>query len=51
MRFTSPSVAKLALPPGKSDHIVFDDGLPGFGVRLRAGGKKVWIAQYRVGTR
>ncbi|KAB0680151.1 tyrosine-type recombinase/integrase [Aureimonas leprariae] len=51
MRFTGPSVARLALPDGKSDHIVFDDGLPGFGIRLRAGGKKVWIAQYRVGSK
>lgn len=51
MRFTNPSVARLALPAGKSDHIVFDDGLPGFGIRLRAGGKKVWIAQYRVGSK
>jgi integrase len=44
-------LAKLSLPPGKSDHIVFDDDLPGFGLRLRAGGKRAWIAQYRVGSK
>lgn len=51
MKFTKPAVAKLALPEGKSELIVFDDALPGFGLRLRAGGKRVWIAQYRVGTK
>lgn len=49
VRLTKPNVAKLELPPGKSETIVFDDALPGFGVRIRAGGKRVWIAQYRVG--
>ncbi|WP_046867480.1 tyrosine-type recombinase/integrase [Microvirga massiliensis] len=51
MRLTKQTLAKLSLPAGKSDHIVFDDDLPGFGVRLRAGGKRVWIVQYRVGSK
>ncbi len=51
MRLTKPNLARLTLPPDKSELIVFDDGLPGFGVRLRAGGKRVWITQYRVGTK
>lgn len=51
MRLTSANVSRLTLPEGKMDHVVFDDGLPGFGVRLRAGGKRVWIAQYRVGKK
>lgn len=51
MKFTKQSIADLALPGGKSDAIWFDDMLPGFGVRLRAGGKAVWIVQYRVGQR
>jgi integrase len=51
MRLTRPAVARLALPEGKSEAIVFDDGLPGFGVRLRAGGKRVWVAQYRIGSK
>ena len=45
MRLTRPALASLAIPPGRSELIVFDDTLPGFGVRLRAGGKRVWIAQ------
>jgi integrase len=51
MRLTGSTVARPSLPEGKSDLIVFDDALPGFGVRLRAGGKRVWIAQYRVGSK
>src|SRR3712207_2557602 len=51
MRLTRPNVACLSLPAGKTDHIEFDDALPGFGVRLRAGGKRVWIAQYRMGQK
>lgn len=51
MRLTRPALANLALPPGRSELIVFDDILPGFGVRLRAGGKRVWIAQYRMGKK
>jgi hypothetical protein len=45
MKFTKTNVAELTLPAGKADLIVFDDAMPGFGVRLRAGGKRSWIAQ------
>jgi hypothetical protein len=48
MRLTDRSVAGLKLPPGKSEILVFDEAMPGFGVRLRAGGKRSWIAQYRI---
>jgi integrase len=50
MKLTKAVVAKLALPAGKSDLIVFDEDLSGFGLRLRAGGSAVWITQYRVGV-
>ena len=40
---------------GTSDKIFFDEELPGFGLRLRQGGKREgkrsWIAQYRVGSK
>jgi integrase len=48
MKLTRETIAGLSLPEGKDDAIFFDDSLPGFGVRLRSGGKTVWIAQYRV---
>jgi len=50
MKLTDHSIRKLALPPGKTDHIVFDTDLGGFGLRIRAGGKKSWICQYRFGS-
>jgi integrase len=51
MKLDQASVAHLALPPGKTDWIFFDEKLAGFGVRLRAGGKRTWIVQYRVGKK
>lgn len=51
MKFTEQSIANLSVPADKNDVIYFDDAMPGFGVRLRAGGKVVWIAQYRVDGR
>ena len=50
MKLTAANVAKLALPPGKADHIEPDDDVPGFGFRLR-GGSKTWTFQYRIGRR
>ena len=40
MKLTSKTAAALTLPAGKSEVIVFDDDIPGFGVRLRAGGER-----------
>jgi hypothetical protein len=49
MKLTKATIASLKLPEGTSDAIFFDDDVPGFGLRIRAGGKKTWILQYRVG--
>ncbi len=46
MRLTKANVAKLSLPEGKSELLVFDEALAGFGIRLRYGGKRTWIALY-----
>jgi hypothetical protein len=35
MKLTDASVAGLKLPEGKSELLVFDDTLPGFGLRIR----------------
>jgi integrase len=51
MKLTKANSSRLKLPLGKSDVIYFDEDLPGFGLRLRAGGKRVWIAQYRFGAK
>ena len=51
MKLTAKAVAGLTLPLGKTELIMFDDSLAGFGLRLRAGGKRTWIVQYRVGQK
>jgi integrase len=49
MKLTKAAIAALTLREGKRDHIEWDDSLPGFGVRLREGGKRTYIVQYRSG--
>ena len=39
MKLTKNEVDKLRLPDGRADHIFWDDGLPGFGVRCRGPNK------------
>jgi integrase len=51
MKLTKAAIARLKLPQGKTDAIYFDDELRGFGLRLRAGGKRVWVVQYRIGLK
>jgi Arm DNA-binding domain len=51
MRLARANIERLSLPAGVSDRIVFDAALPGFGLRLREGGKGTWLVQYRVGTK
>lgn len=46
MKLTTTTIKTLALPAGKTDHIFFDDDLPGFGLRLRASGTRKWVVQY-----
>jgi Arm DNA-binding domain len=50
MKLTKASVDNLKLPQGKSERIIFDEELPGFGLRIRSG-KRTWIVQYRAGTK
>mgnify|MGYP003668140390 CR=1 FL=1 len=48
-RLTKRSVE--ALTPATSDFIVFDDDLPGFGIRVFPSGRRSFLVQYRSGGR
>jgi integrase len=51
MRLTVKSAEGIKLPKGKADYIEFDDDITGFGLRLREGGSRTWIYQYRIGSK
>lgn len=48
MKLTDKSIADLTLPADTSDRVIFDQDLPGFGLRIRASGARSWIVQYAV---
>ena len=48
---TAKKVEAIQLPKGKSDYIEFDDDIPGLGLRIREGGSRTWIFQYRIGSK
>lgn len=51
MNLTAQKITSLALGPKETDRIWFDDAIPGFGLRLRDGGSRTWIFQYKIGSR
>jgi integrase len=51
MKLTVKTTDGIKLPKGKSDCIVFDDDIAGFGLRLREGGSRTWVYQYRIGKK
>ena len=51
MRLSVKNTDALKLPRGKSDHIELDDELGGFGIRLREGGSRHWVYQYKIGSK
>jgi integrase len=51
MKLTSASIRTIEPVPPKTDRIEFDDAVPGFGVRARKGGSKVYIVQYAIGEK
>jgi len=44
-------VAKLEVPTGQVETTYYDDYLKGFRVRARRGGKRSWVAVYRIGKK
>jgi integrase len=50
-KLTLRTIEAAELPPKGKERMVWDDELPGFGLRLFGSGKKVFIVRYRVGGR
>ncbi len=42
-KFTKASVAAMALPVGKTERVVWDSEVPGFGIRIRQTGGRAWV--------
>jgi integrase len=51
MKLTTANIRTIAPVPPKTDIIEFDDAVPGFGVRARQGGSKVYVVQYTIGEK
>jgi integrase len=41
----------VSLPVGKDEAFFWDDAVSGFGLRLRKGGSRTWIFQYKIGAK
>jgi integrase len=51
MKLTEAAIAKVKRAAiGKSEHIEWDEALPGFGLRIRDG-RATWVAQYKIGAK
>jgi integrase len=48
--FTARSIAALR-PPDAGQRDVWDPSLPGFGIRVSYGGRRVWVVRYRINGR
>ena len=51
MKLTTATVRTQPLPDGKSEAIFFDDDIPGFGLRVREGGSRNFVFQYKLGAK
>jgi integrase len=51
VKLTQRVVDSITLKGGKLDAVHYDDDLPGFGLRLRAGGWRGFVVQYKTGKK
>ena len=50
MKLTETTIAAITLAGTQGETIAFDDDIPGFGLRLRAGGSRTFVFQYKIGA-
>lgn len=48
-KLTKRFIDALKAPQSRSDVVLFDDEVPGFGIRVKPSGAKSWLIQYRNG--
>ena len=51
MKLNKTAAAVVRVPKGKTDHIAWDEDVPGFGLRVREGGSRTWVFRYRLGSK
>ncbi|MDA9508085.1 hypothetical protein XI09_26295 [Bradyrhizobium sp. CCBAU 11386] len=51
MKLTAKGFGAARLKAGETDKVFFDDDIPGFGLRVRAGGSRSWVFQYTIGNK
>jgi integrase len=51
MKLSATTVRTEKLPRGKPEAIFFDDDVPGFGLRIREGGSRSFVFQYKLGSK
>jgi integrase len=51
MKLSARNVKTEPLPTGKTEAIFFDEDVPGFGLRVREGGSRSLIFQYKIGKK
>jgi hypothetical protein len=51
MKLTGRIVEKLADEKVSAERIEWDDDLPGLGIRMRPGGSRNWVYQYKLGKK
>jgi hypothetical protein len=51
MKLTFDTIRAIGPVPPKTEIIVFDDDVPGFGVRAHLSGSKAFIVQYSIGNK
>jgi integrase len=51
VKLNQRTIGVIALPEGKREKIFFDENLPGFGLRIREGGSRMYVIQYKIAGR
>jgi hypothetical protein len=51
MKLSPHAVRTEQLGAGQSERIIFDDDIPGFGLRLRERGSRTFVFQYKLGAK